>query len=384
MSDKATQRDWVEYRFPLAMPDLSGGELGNLTDAIKHEWISSGPYVLRSEEKIEKMTNKAFALATSSGTAALHLAMRAIGVGPGDEVIVPGLCFVSVANAALYCGATPVFCDVDDNYGINPDCLGDLMTDKTKAVVAAHLYGIPCDIGSIKELCKDRMVCLIEDAAEAIGASLPDELEGDVPMGSFGDISIFSFYGNKTVTCGEGGMAVTNNETFHERMKLLRDHGLPQRMNRYEHSIMGHNYRMTDLQGAVLSAQLDRIESFVEKKRSINGWYRSRLEGLSRIDFPKGHGSPSWWLTTISWIGGDLDFAVDGLYEEGIEAKRFFTPLFDLPYFPNEPGFRVARRLFRQGLCLPSYTNLDEEDVIEICRVVKGIYWRLADGENKV
>ena len=255
----------MDIKIPIAEPDIGQEEIRNVTEAVKSGWISSkGQFIKDLEEQFARYFNVNFGASTSNGTSALHLALDALGIKMGDEVIVPTLTFIASANVVKYTGARPVFVDSHPDYWcIDPEKIEEKITDRTKAIMPVHLYGHPCDMDPIVRIAKKHDLFIVEDCAEAHGA----EYRGK-KVGSFGIISCFSFYGNKIITTGEGGMCLTNDKELAEKIRILRDHGMsPEK--RYWHDVVGFNYRMTNLQAAIGVAQLAKLDKFIEKKRKI-------------------------------------------------------------------------------------------------------------------
>ena len=256
--------------------NLKGNELNYVVNCLKTGWISSvGKYVLLFEEKFSKLFKSKYSLSVTSGSTGLHLALKTLGIGHDDEVIMPNLTFAATINAIINVGAKPVLVDVDKNtYNINPNLIKKKISPKTKAVMCVHLYGQPCEMNSILEITRKNKLYLIEDCAEALGSKYKNKF-----VSSFGDISVFSFFGNKTVTTGEGGMLVTNNKVFFQKAKLLRNHGMDQN-KKYWHNVIGFNYRMTNLQAAVGLAQLENIDKIICKKKQIAKKYEQEIKKL--------------------------------------------------------------------------------------------------------
>jgi len=247
------------HQIPLINPVFDGNELEYVTDCINSGWISSqGKYVVRFEEQFGHYVDNPNTLAVSNGTVALHLALVALGIGPGDEVLVPNLTFAASVNAVLYVGATPVLVDVDPlTMAIDVNLASSAITDRTKAIMPVHLYGHPAELAEVMALAEKHKLYVVEDCAEALGSRYLGK-----HVGNFGDVATFSFFGNKTITTGEGGMLVFRNSKIRDRAKILRDHGMsPER--RYWHDEVGYNYRLTNLQAAVGVAQMERVERFV-------------------------------------------------------------------------------------------------------------------------
>jgi perosamine synthetase len=359
---------------PVSEPNIKGKELDYVKDCITSNWISSiGKYVTKFEEMFASFCKTKYALATSNGTSALHLALLSLGVGKGDEVITPNLTFVASANAVTYCGARPVFVDVDPvTWTIDPAKIEKKITKRTKAIMVVHLYGHPCDMDSILKIARENKLKIIEDAAEAHGA----EYKG-TRVGNLGDIAAFSFYGNKIITTGEGGMVTTNNKRLYERMKLLRDHAMSSK-RRYWHTMVGYNYRMTNIQAAIGVAQTERIEEFIKIKRRNAELYRELLNNINGITLPVEAKDCKhvYWMYGIlidKEFGMTRDKVISRLKERGIDARPFFYPMHRLPMYRIKEDFPVSNELSRKGINLPSATTLAKKDIRIICEVILSI-----------
>lgn len=368
----------MNYRIPLSQPSITALEVACVTDAVRSGWVSSrGEYIDRFEESFAAYCGTTYALTTSSGTTALHLTLASYGIGPGDEVIVPDITFVATANAVTYSGATPVFVDIDqESLCLDVDKLQKAITPKTKAVVAVHLYGHPANIPAIRAIAAPRNIVVIEDAAEAHGATI-----NGVKTGALGNCGVFSFYGNKIVTCGEGGIITTNDVTLYERAKYLRSQAMSP-TQRYWHAEIGFNYRMTNLQAALGFAQMKRIDKFVEKKKTIFSWYQQALADELR-NYPTitanvqlNRTAP--WATNVFWqvcmeVSGwtyaERDRFMFALAEQGIETRPYFYPISDMPMYPTTDT-PVAHQVSRSGLNLPSYFDMSQADVALVCQVI--------------
>ena len=362
-------------KIPVAEPSIGADDIAAVSQTVASGWISSiGENIPRFEEGFARYCGVKYGIATSNGTAALHLALAALGIGPGDEVIVPTLTFVASANAIKYTGAEPVFIDSHPDYWcLNPDMIEPLVTSRAKAIMPVHLYGHPCDMAPVVEIAQRHGLFLIEDAAEAHGAMYQGRR-----VGSFGDIACFSFYANKVITTGEGGMCLTDDQSLAERMKQLRDHAMsPQQ--RYWHEMIGFNYRMTNLQAALGVSQLAKIDTFLSKKREIAGWYAKALAELEErelITLPAEMG----WARNIYWMytillteSGKMkrDQLMTHLNSNGIETRPMFYPLHLMPMYLNKQTYSVAENLARRGVTLPSSANLTAEQVEYICQSIK-------------
>lgn len=364
---------------PIAEPLLGEEELKNVTEAVKSGWISSkGKFITEFEEKFAQYCGVKYGIATCNGTVALHLALTSLNIGKGDEVIIPALTFIATANVVKYTGATPVFVDSDPNYlCIDPRKINEAITVKTKVIIPVHLYGHPCDMDPIMDIAKKYNLFVIEDAAEAHGAEYKRK-----KVGSFGDVNCFSFYGNKTITTGEGGMCLTNNEKLAQKMRILRDHGM--NLNKkYWYDIVGFNYRMTNIQAAIGVAQLKKLNKFVEKKRKIAGWYIEGLKDLEKKGAIKPHLEMPWakciyWMYSIlikEKFGISRDELMKKLGENGIETRPFFYPINTMPpYKSNQESIPLAEVLSNCGLNLPSSVKLLAKEAKSICQVIKEIH----------
>ncbi|MGB3905975.1 MAG: DegT/DnrJ/EryC1/StrS family aminotransferase [Anaerolineae bacterium] len=356
---------------PVAAPALIGNEAAYVLDCIESTWISSaGQYVERFETAFAEFCGVRHAISCCSGTAALHLALLALGVKPGDEVIVPTLTFVATANAVTYCGGRPVFVDSDpDTWNLDPSLLNDLITARTKGIIAVHLYGHPVDMDPVLALAKKHDLFVIEDAAEAHGA----EYKGR-RVGSLGDVATFSFYGNKIVTTGEGGMVVTNDAGLAAKVHQLKGQGVdPNR--RYWFPIVGYNYRLTNIAAAIGLAQLEKAHWHIARRREIAAQYARHLEASPGIGLqaekPWGHNV--YWMTSVvldEHCPLSRDTMMARLADAGIETRPFFYPMHTLPMYRDLAkgrSFPVADRLAARGFSLPSSATLSGEDVDYVC-----------------
>ncbi|MFH1514194.1 MAG: DegT/DnrJ/EryC1/StrS family aminotransferase [bacterium] len=358
---------------PISEPLLGEEELQNVIDAVKSGWISSkGAYITEFEQKFAGYCGVNNGIATSNGTAALHLALKALGIKKDDEVIVPTLTFIATANAVTYCNAKPVFVDSHPIYwNMDPEKIEEKITENTKAIIPVHLYGHPCDMDPIMDIARDHDLYVIEDAAEAHGA----EYKGK-KVGSFGDINCFSFYGNKIITTGEGGMCLTDDDELAERMRILRDHGMnPNR--KYWHDVIGFNYRMTNMQAALGVAQIEKIEKIIELKRLNAEHYNRLLKNVNEntITLP----IEEKWARNVYWMYSVLidhrinrDDMIKKLEQEGIDTRPLFYPIHKMP--PYLGGvFPVAEVVSKLGISLPSSPNLMLSEIARVCDVLFNI-----------
>jgi len=355
---------------PVYQPSLNGNEKKYVVDCLDSTWISSkGKYVNEFENKFAQYVGVKHAASVSNGTVALHLALLALGIGECDEVIVPTLTYIASVNAIKYTGATPVFIDSEKDYWqIDVSEIEKLITSKTKAIMPVHLYGGVCDMGAIMKIAKKHNLFVIEDCAEAIGSKF-----GDKKVGSFGDIAAFSFFGNKTITTGEGGMVLTNDETLHERCLHLKGQGLA-KYRQYWHDIIGYNYRMTNICAAIGLAQLENVELIVEKKKQVADWYKKYLAGNKNVEVHKEQNGTchTYWMVSILLNNAeDRDSLRDFLDKAGIETRPLFYPVHTMPMYSEKyQRFKNAEYLGWRGMNLPSYPDLTEEQIRYICKNV--------------
>lgn len=363
--------DFIEYKanfyIPVAMPDLKGNEFNYLADAFLSTWISSsGEYIKNFEKDFSKYCTVNHGVAVSNGTVALHLAMKVLGIGFGDEVIIPDLTFAATINAVLHANATPVIVDIDENdWTISSAEIQKAITSKTKAIIPVHIYGQPCDMDSIMNIAKVNKLFVIEDCAEAHGS----EYKGK-KVGSFGDISCFSFFGNKVITTGEGGMCITNSAALDEKMRILRDHGMSKTI-KYWHEVVGFNYRMTNLQAAIGLAQLERIEEILNWRSQLEKNYREELKDIKQIRFQAilPDRDKITWLVSILIKGNKRDEVLKSLNEMNIDARPFFYSLSEMEIykkylFSNEKSLSVSKC----GINLPTNPSVSYDTIQRIKR----------------
>ncbi len=357
---------------PIYEPWLGELEEQLVLETVRSTWISSlGKYIRQFEDEFATYCGTAHGIATSNGTTALHLALHALGIGPGDEVIVPALTFVASANSVHYTGARPVFADVDsETWTLDPASVARLITPRTKAIMPVHIYGQMAAMPALMELAQQHNLLAIEDAAEAHGAAIAGRRAG-----SWGTVGAFSFFANKIITTGEGGMLVTNDAELAARCRQLRDHGMPP-ARRYWHDEVGFNYRITNLQAAVGVAQMTRIDEVIRRKRAIAAQYAEELDGVPGITVAKeapGTFSVFWMVSALIDPPFPLtrDALVVALREVGIDSRPFFHPLDTLPPYRSETPCPIALNLSRRGINLPSSPLLTAEQVGRICSTLR-------------
>lgn len=364
-------------QIPVAAPDLSGNEEKYAADAIRSSWISStGPYLTRFEREFASLCGTRSSLGVCNGTVALHLALLALDVRPGDEVLVPSLTYIATANACRYVGAEPVFVDVDPStWCIDPARLEAAITPRTRGIIAVHLYGHPADMDAINRTAAVHGLWVVEDAAEAHFATYKGR-----PVGSLARCSTFSFYGNKVITCGEGGAVCVDDPQLELRMRTLRGQGVdPSR--RYFFPVTGYNFRLTNLAAAILCAQLERRERILSARRAIADLYHTHLAGIPGISFQPvaSWAVPTPWLVCVlvdKAYGRARDELMALLAQEGVETRPFFIPLHSLPPFREQSRARgeklpVTDELSSRGINLPTFAALRPERVEKIATIIR-------------
>lgn len=357
-----------QWRIPVYRPCLRGNERRYLAECISSGWLSSrGPFLGRFERVFARYCGVPYTVAVANGTAALHLALLALGIKRGDEVIIPTLTYVATANAVRYTGATPVLVDVEqDTWNLDVEAARRAVTARTRAVIAVHLYGVPAAVTQLRAALP-RRVALIEDAAEAVGTRI-----GKRPAGSIGDLGCFSFFGNKTITTGEGGMVITRQRRLAERLRRLRDQAADS-SRPYWHREVGFNYRMTSLQAAVGLAQCEQLASIIRRKQQIACWYDDALSACARLTLParpRGTVVVPWLYSILFPTAATCARARRMFARAGIETKPLFVPMHRLPmYRAAARRFPVAERLAGCGLSLPSYPALTRQQVRHIARL---------------
>jgi perosamine synthetase len=363
---------------PVAGPWITEREVEAVANAARNSWFEGANLESRAfEAEFARATGRSFAIALPSCTAGLHLSLMAHGIGPGDEVIVPETTWIATAAPITYVGATPIFADVEpDTWCISVESMRRLVTPQTKAVIVVDVYGGFPDLLAIEALCAELGIALIEDSAEAAGGR-----HAGRAAGSFGDASTFSFHGSKTLTTGEGGMVLTDDEDLHRRMLFLRDHGrLPGDVS-FRSVEVAWKYKMSELQAALGRVQLARIDELIDKKHQIFGWYADRLVGSGiTLNVQRPDERATYWMVTAVFDAGTgitAETARVALADSAIATRPFFPPLSDLPAFAAASDAVRARRengtsydLAHRAINLPSALTLDEHDVDTVCAVV--------------
>ena len=365
----------MNLRYPVYSPYLNGREKALVIDCLDSTWISSkGKYVGQFEDSFGSWIGAQHAVSVSNGTVALHVALAALGIGPGDEVLVPTLTYIASANAVKYTGADVVFVDSERDYWqIDVEDAERKITSKTKAIMVVHLYGQATDMDAVMALAKKHSLYVIEDCAEAIGTRYDD-----VHVGTIGDVGCFSFFGNKTITTGEGGMVVTNNAELAQEIRHLRSQGVSSERE-YWHDVIGFNYRMTNLCAAIGCAQMESVDDLIAKKLQIAEWYRQSLAGLPvQVHSTHPRTQHSYWMVSILVDdASDRDAMRTALQLDGIETRPLFYPVHQMSMYAA-PGqdFPVADDIARRGINLPSYPALMRDDITFICERVRDFFVR--------
>jgi perosamine synthetase len=362
---------------PVNTPLLDGNEKKYLIECIDSGWISSeGPFVARLEEGMCHLTGRQHGIAVCNGSLALDIAVQALRLGPGDEVIIPTFTIISCAAAVVRAGATPVFVDADPRtWNMRPDLVQAAVTSRTRAIMVVHIYGLPVDMDPILETARKHKLFIIEDAAEVHGQTYRDK-----PCGSFGDISTFSFYPNKHVTTGEGGMILVDDPDLAERCRSLRN--LCFQKKRFVHDELGWNARMSNLQAAVGVAQLERLPEFILRKREIGRSYQELLSDLPSIQLPHrctDYAENIYWVFGMvldECTGFDAAELSKRLAARGIGTRPFFYPMHQQPVFanlrqPTSSSFATAERIAERGLYLPSGLGISDADFVQVANAVR-------------
>lgn len=372
-------------RIPVAGPWITQKEIDYVTDAVTNAWYGNANlYHDRFEKAFADYIGVRYAIALPSCTSAIHLSLLALGVGPGDEVIVPDITWIATAAPVTYVGATPIFADIDPKtWCLSTDSFEACITEKTKAVIPVDLYGGMPDMNAIQAIAKKHDIAIIEDAAEAIGS----EYKGK-KAGSFGDTGVFSFHGSKTLTTGEGGMLVTNRDDLYKRVLFLRDHGRQPDSRMFYNTEVAHKYKMSSMQAALGLGQIERIEELIVRKREIFDWYKQELvkiEGVA-INYEPPETKNSYWMVTAIAEGKfDKYELMKFMSGENIDCRPFFNPLSSLPAYKNIDQIELARdrnraayKISANGINLPSGFNLSKDQIWHVCKmylkVIKASY----------
>jgi perosamine synthetase len=352
-------------RIPIYQPLLGGNEKKYVNDCLDSTWISSkGEYVERFESSITKIVGTKYATSVCNGTVALHLALVSIGIGQGDEVIVPTLTYIASVNAIRYTGASPVFVDsIRTTWQLDPSEVERRITSRTRAIMVVHLYGHPCEMEQIMSIAARHNLFVIEDCAEAFGSRYMGR-----QVGSIGHIGTFSFFGNKTITTGEGGMVVTNDKTLFDRACHYKGQGLAAH-RQYWHDVIGYNYRMTNICAAIGLAQLEQLDGFIENKRRIANRYKNAFSSIpvEMLGEADNVFSTYWMSSILTRDAAERDRLRSWLDEVGIETRPVFYPVHTMPMYSQKfQRHPIAEDIGWRGVNLPSWPGLPDRDLEEI------------------
>jgi len=368
-------------RIPVCEPLLNGNELKYVTEAVSSGWISSsGEFVVKFENEFAKYCDSQYGVAVCNGTVAIHLALISLGIGRGDEVIIPSFTMIATAFAVCYTGAIPVFVDADrSTWNINPELIEEKITDRTKAIIPVHVFGNPCDMDRIVEIARKHNLYIVEDAAEAHGA----ELHGK-KIGSFSDVAAFSFFANKNITTGEGGMCITSSDELYEKCRYYKNVCFPVNgLRNYRHNDIGFNYRMSNIHAAIGLAQTEKADEYKEKRIYNNKIYKENLADCRGIIFQTDQKDSInvHWMNAIVIdpieYGHNRDELIRHLTEHGVDTRLLFVSMARQEslrrYGCNCDGdYAVTDWLSENGFYLPSGSGLKEETIKEICELIIG------------
>ena len=360
-------------KIPLSSPDITQAEIDAVVAVLRSGRLSLGTKLEEFEAAFAGYAGVRHAAAASSGTAALHLAMRAFGIGEGDEVILPSFTFIAAANALRYEGATPVFIDIDaKTLNLDPQRIEEAITPRTRGILAVHTFGVPAEMGAIQEIARRRKLLVIEDACEALGAEW-----GGKKTGTFGDAGVFGFYPNKQITTAEGGMVVTANEEIAARIRSLRNHGRAATGSGSEHNELGYNYRLSELHCALGIEQLKRVECILRRREAAALGYRRRLEKVGAVQLPLAEfpgGRISWFVYVVRLAEGTTarqrEELMRRLASRGIETGRYFAPIHQQPAYEGVRvgrPLRVTESLATRTLALPFFNSMTDAQLDEVC-----------------
>jgi perosamine synthetase len=364
-------------RIPLSAPDITEAEVQAVADVLRTPHLSLGPKVREFERAISNYVGTSDAIAVHSGTSALHLCIRSLGISEGDEVILPSFAFIAVANVVRYERAIPVFVDIDSRtLNLDPDKVEAAITLRTKAILIVHTFGFPAEMAALLEIARRHRLYVIEDACEAIGA----EYEGR-KVGALGDVGVFGFYPNKQITTGEGGAVVTNNSEFAARIRTLCNQGRDESGDWFQHSELGYNYRISDINCALGIGQLDRIGTILERREAIARQYSQRLGQHPNLKLPPltvPHRKISWFVYVVQ-LGDrlseeDRDWIAQEMKVRGIGTGRYFAPIHLQPIYRSctvqKSTLLITEFCASRSLALPFFNRIRREQIAEICRVL--------------
>lgn len=357
-------------KIPQFQPYLDDKEYQAIKSCFDNNWITEGPKSKEFIDKLCKLIGVKHAVLAPNGTLSIYMALRAIGIGKGDEVIVPNFTFIASANAVEMCGAKPVFVDICDDLHIDLKKCEKLVNRKTKAIMPVHIYGMACNMDEVVNFAKKHNLKIVEDAAQAIGITWDGK-----HAGTFGEVGSFSFFADKTITTGEGGLVVTNDDTIYEKLLFIRNQGRIDRGS-FIHPEIGYNFRMTDIQSAIGLAQLEKLDEIIRRKKHILSTYKTNLDSSIKIIEPPFQSSHIPFRVCITVPGGGYDL-MEYIKTQGIETRTFFYPLHKQPAYKKQKtffsklfkkdNFEVSEKMYREGVCLPSFVSISDEEIKYIC-----------------
>jgi len=353
-------------KIPQFQPYFDDREYAAIKQCFDSNWITEGPKSKEFVEKLCKLMNVRYGVLAPNGTLSLYMALRALGIGRGDEVLVPNFTFIASANAVEMCGATPVFVDIDDDLHINISMAEKLVGKKTKAVMPVHVYGMACNMEAIMSFAEKHGLKVVEDAAQGVGITWNNK-----HVGTYGDIGSFSFFADKTITTGEGGLLVTNNEETYKKLLYVRNQGRIDRGS-FIHPEIGYNFRMTDIQSAIGLVQLEKLPDIISKKATILKTYQQNLDSRYEIIVPKSDKSNHIPFRVCTTVAGGSEQLMQHLKENNIETRTFFYPLHMQPCFSNlkkkkKTSYEISIKKYKEGVCLPSFVGITNEQILYVC-----------------
>jgi dTDP-4-amino-4,6-dideoxygalactose transaminase len=368
----------MEMRIPLSAPDITEGDIEAVVSVLRTPRLSIGPKMAEFEQSMAEAAGVPYGIAVSSGTAGLHLCLCALGIGEGDEVILPSFTFIAAGNAVLYQRAKPVFVDIDPiTLNLDPGQLEKMITPRTRAILVVHTFGYPADLDPILDIARKHGSPVIEDACEAIGAQYRGR-----NVGGIGDLGVFAFYPNKAITTGEGGMVVTRDSDLADTIRALRNQGRRPTDGWLEHSLLGYNYRLSEMNCALGVAQMKRLSGILETREALAMRYAKELQSIPEVTVPSlkiEGGRVGWFVFVVRLIArftrADRDLICQRLATRGIGCGRYFAPLHLQPLFASFSNPRddltITEQVADRTLALPFFNRLTEEQIAEVCRSLR-------------
>ena len=387
----------IKSHIPYGKHNIGDEEINLVIETLKSTHLTQGSKVFEFEDKVKEYCGAAYAVAVANGTAALHVACLACGIKEGDEVIVPSFSFAATANCILYCGAKPVFCDVSlSTSNITVDLIKNLVTDRTKAILAVHFAGLPCEMEELRAFTNKKGLILIEDAAHSIGSEYKDNNNNWLKVGSckHSDVCTFSFHPVKTVAAAEGGMVLCSNKELYEKIRLFANHGITRNRNYmekdegswfYEMKELGFNYRLSDIHSAIGIAQLKKIDAFINKRREIVDLYNKEFKNVKEIELVKedNNSTKAAWHIIVMKVNEEFLncsrlHLYNALKKENIGVNVHYIPIHKHPYYIKKVNTHTielpnTEKLYQQSITLPLYPNLNKRDILNIIKAVKRV-----------